>query len=161
MSHESPVAKRDEYLTPKWIIDDLGPFDLDPCASEVRPWPTANKHLTYMDNGLLMPWEGRVWCNPPYGMNKEFLRRCVAHDNCIALIPARTETNYFHEYVWKHADGLLFMRNRISFHNTDGSCVGRSGFASVFIAYGVKNAISLRDSMITGQYIDMINQRIK
>jgi len=161
MSHENPKTTRDEYLTPLWVINELGPFDLDPCASIKRPWDTAKNHYTYLDNGLLLPWRGRVWCNPPYGLNKEFLRRCVSHDNCMVLIPARTETEYFYEYVWKRADGLLFMRNRIHFCNTDGSSVGRSSFASVFIAYGVENAIKLRDSDINGQYIDMIYERTK
>ena len=57
----------DEWLTPKWILDRLGSFDLDPCASVERPWPTAARHYTVKEDGLLQRWEGVVWCNPPYG----------------------------------------------------------------------------------------------
>lgn len=47
-------------------IRALGPFDLDPCSPVGRPWDTAAQHHTIHDNGLLKPWSGRVWLNPPY-----------------------------------------------------------------------------------------------
>lgn len=55
----------DEWLTPPEILRALGEFDLDPCAPVVRPWETAARHYTVQDDGLALPWEGRVWCNPP------------------------------------------------------------------------------------------------
>lgn len=58
---------KDEWLTPPEIIKALGQFDLDPCAPVVRPWDTAERHYSIKDNGLMLPWSGRVWCNPPYG----------------------------------------------------------------------------------------------
>jgi len=58
---------KDEWLTPPQIIKTVGPFDLDPCAPINRPWEMAANHYTVIDNGLNMPWAGRVWCNPPYG----------------------------------------------------------------------------------------------
>ena len=57
-SHQSTKMLSDEWLTPPDIIRQLGPFDLDPCASIVRPWDTANKHFTINDNGLLQNWGG-------------------------------------------------------------------------------------------------------
>jgi hypothetical protein len=71
---------KDEWLTPPEIIKSLGEFDLDPCSPLIRPWDTARKHYTVIDNGLLMPWEGRVWLNPPYG-NKigEWLQKAALH----------------------------------------------------------------------------------
>ena len=42
----------DVWLTPPEILHSLGDFDLDPCASRERPWPTADKHLTIDDDGL-------------------------------------------------------------------------------------------------------------
>ncbi|ELA9844203.1 hypothetical protein QRL16_001930 [Vibrio parahaemolyticus] len=57
----------DVWLTPKYIIDDIGPFNLDPCTEKERPWPTAESHFTLIDDGLMQDWFGFVWCNPPYG----------------------------------------------------------------------------------------------
>jgi hypothetical protein len=54
-------------LTPRFVIDALGPFDLDPCPPKERPWDTARRHFTEADDGLSRPWKGRVWLNPPYG----------------------------------------------------------------------------------------------
>lgn len=66
--HQSATALKDEWLTPRHILDALGAFDLDPCAPQVRPWETAARHYSIFDNGLAQYWEGRVWCNPPYGL---------------------------------------------------------------------------------------------
>jgi hypothetical protein len=48
------------------LINALGDFDLDPCAQVARPWDTAKQHFTIEDNGLLKPWDSRVWLNPHY-----------------------------------------------------------------------------------------------
>lgn len=63
------TKNHDEYLTPPTIIESLGVFDLDPCApsDERRPWDTALVHFSEEDDGFPKEWEGRVWCNPPYG----------------------------------------------------------------------------------------------
>ena len=87
---------KDEWLTPPWILQKLGKFDLDPCAPKLRPWDTARHHYTIYDNGLLKQWEGRVWCNPPYGNQTEkWLSKCAGWGNAIVLIFARTETKMF------------------------------------------------------------------
>jgi hypothetical protein len=52
-----------EWLTPKEIIDILGPFDLDPCFSLPHPWETAKNFFTEKEDGLIQPWSGFVWCN--------------------------------------------------------------------------------------------------
>lgn len=51
----------DEWLTPPELLRALGPFALDPCAPVVRPWDTAERHYTVEDDGLSIPWVGRVW----------------------------------------------------------------------------------------------------
>jgi hypothetical protein len=61
------VSATDVWLTPPYILDALGPFDLDPCSPVGRPWDTAAKHYTIEDDGLAQEWAGRVWLNPPYG----------------------------------------------------------------------------------------------
>lgn len=45
-SHERASGGTDEWLTPKWLVDRLGPFDLDPCSPINRPWATAARHFT-------------------------------------------------------------------------------------------------------------------
>lgn len=54
-------GKTNEWLTPPWLLDVLGPFDLDPCSPIRRPWPTADMHYTAEDDGLSQPWHGRVF----------------------------------------------------------------------------------------------------
>lgn len=65
-SHTKPNrGATDDWITPKAIIDKLGPFDLDPCQCEPQPWSCAAKSYNFRDNGLTSHWEGRVWLNPP------------------------------------------------------------------------------------------------
>lgn len=149
-------AGKDEWLTPPEIVRALGAFDLDPCSPINRPWATAAKHFTINDNGLVLPWEGRVWCNPPYGKEcGAWLDKCALHGNAIALTFARTETQMFFKSVWPHADGLLFLKGRIRFYHVTGEQGDSAGAPSVLIAYGKSNAEALERSGIKGHYIDM------
>lgn len=160
-----------EYLTPRWVLDPLGPFDLDPCASIVRPWPTAKEHYTITDDGLLKPWVGRVWCNPPYGRAsgstfEGFLKKMSAHENGILLVFARTETKIFQHYVFGWASALLFLAGRVPFCDTTGQVVkdkhgkdGSPGSPSVLVAYDLfaesRNADCLRDCGLKGAFISL------
>lgn len=138
----------DEWLTPLEILRPLGKFDLDPCAPVVRPWDTATRHFTALDNGLLLSWDGRVWCNPPFGREAvKWLRKMRDHGDGIALIPARTETAMFYETVWGHADAVLFIKGRPHFHYVDGRRAAfNSGAPICLVAYGDHNALVLRKS---------------
>jgi len=130
----------DSWITPKWILDRLGPFDLDPCACDPQPWPTAAKMITETDNGLLHLWQGFTWCNPPYGRSLGmWLGRMALHRNGIALVFARTDTRAFFEHVWPFATSILFIKGRLTFHRPDGSPAPNghnSGGPSCLIAYG-------------------------
>ena len=152
-SHDRTETGKAEWLTPPEIIAALGPFDLDPCSPVIRPWPTAETHFTIEDNGLIKPWFGRVWLNPPYGTETgKWLRRMKSHGNGIVLIFARTETRTFHEYVFGVADALLWIKGRLTFYNADGSKPQNCGGApSVLIAYGNHNADNLRSCAIQGR----------
>lgn len=158
-SHHSAHATTHEWLTPPEIITALGPFDLDPCASKVRPWPTAINHYTVDHDGLSRPWFGRVWLNPPYSSHAvRWLVKLAEHGNGIALTFARTETIWFFGTVWDNpsATAILFLRGRIHFHYVDGrKAEANAGAPSVLIAYGEENARILKASGIDGKYIEL------
>lgn len=153
--HQSAAALKDEWLTPPHVIEALGAFDIDPCSPIDRPWPTAGKHYTIMDNGLAQPWHGRVWCNPPYGLEAaKWLARCADHGNAIALIFARTETRMFFDHVWPKAQGMLFLKGRLYFHHVCGTrAAANSGAPSVLVAYGEQNAEILKTCKLPGRYV--------
>ena len=65
-SHQSTIGKSQDHITPKWIIDTLGPFDCDPAAAGPRPWDCARQNFTAADDGLTREWTGRAWLNPPF-----------------------------------------------------------------------------------------------
>ena len=154
-SHQSAKMGSDEWLTPPEIIRAVGPFDLDPCSPIARPWDTASRHYTIRENGLWMPWEGRVWLNPPYGRETElWLEKMASHGNGIALTFARTETKMFFKHVWPAASAFLFISGRLYFHYVDGSKArANSGGPSVLIAYNADNAHRLKTSNIDGKFL--------
>lgn len=121
-SHQSALMKSDVWLTPPDIIQSLGLFDLDPCCPLKMPWRTATQSFSLpLTNGLEEDWFGRVWLNPPYSKEaSQWLKKLAAHGNGIALIFARTETKWFHDYVWRKAHGILFIHGRLHFHTEDG-----------------------------------------
>lgn len=145
-SHQKNVGIRkdhslvtDEWLTPPYIIESLGPFDLDPCSPVARPWDTAAKHYTKADNGLLKPWKGSVWCNPPYSNCSAWLERCREQRDALVLLFARTETEMWQKYVWAEgaASAVLFIFGRLYFHRLDGTRAdANAGASSAIVAYG-------------------------
>lgn len=145
------------WLTPIDIVRSLGEFDLDPCTPPEMPWMTAKKRYTEADNGLIQPWEGRVWLNPPYGKQMElWLKKMALHGNGIALTFNRSETKQFEKWVWPYADALLFKTGRIKFLNKNGEKTGNgAGTGSVFIAYGKENVDILKGSGIKGKFIKL------
>lgn len=155
LGNEATVSATDIWLTPPHLLEALGDFDLDPCASEDRPWDTAKKHYTIKDDGLIQEWSGRVWCNPPYGLKMgPFLSKLAAHPGGgIALIFARTETRAFFDYVWDKATAILFIKGRLKFHKSDGEMGGTAGSPSVLIAYGEEEAEVLKHCGIQGKYL--------
>lgn len=114
--HHSARMGKDEWLTPRDILEALGPFDLDPCAPVEPPWPIATTTYNMLDDGLRRPWSGFIWCNPPYGQETgRWLNKMGAHGNGIALVFARTETEMFFESVWRGATSMLFLEGASTF----------------------------------------------
>lgn len=161
VKHESRKSKKEEWLTPPDLLKKLGDFDLDPCSPIDRPWDTAKKHYTIFDDGLSKEWEGRVWCNPPYGDKVgRWLNKLAFHGNGIALVFARTETTEFFKQVWEKADGVLFVKGRIPFYHASGKKAKRgAGAPSCFIAYGKDNLECIRKCGIPGFLVDIVEQK--
>lgn len=155
LGNESTVAGTEVWLTPPYILEALGVFDLDPCASVDRPWNTARNHLTELDDGLNQEWFGRVWLNPPYGPKlAPFLEKLSNHSGGgVALVFARTETKAFFDHVWGKANGILFIKGRIKFHKPNGELAGSSGSPSVLIAYGKEESELLENCKLTGKFL--------
>jgi hypothetical protein len=154
-AHDRTTGKED-WLTPLALIKSLGKFDLDPCSPINRPWDTAKKHYTIVDNGLKQDWKGRVWLNPPYGNRTHiWMKRMAMHDNGTALLFARTETQTFFPWVWDFARGILFIKGRLSFYTKEGRKGGTAGAPSVLVAYGLDDWVALLDSKIEGKRISL------
>jgi hypothetical protein len=161
-AHHNPSEKsKDEWLTDPGIIKACGPFDLDPCAPIVRPWDTAAKHFTIEDDGLSRDWSPyeMVWMNPPYNDHiGDWFEKLADHGNGIALVFARTETAYWHNFIWPKASGVFFFRGRITFHHVTGQRAKFTGGApSVLIAYGFEAEKRLRNLTIPGHFIQLRN----
>lgn len=147
----------DVWLTPPYIIDSLGEFDLDPCCPNNLPWKTA-KQIYSLDNdqdGLKLNWSGRVWLNPPYSNWVTFLEKLKIHGNGIALIFARTETKGFFDHIWDSADSILFLKRRVKFVKSDLTNGGSATAPSVLIAYGENNSQSLISCGLDGKFLKL------
>lgn len=158
------------WLTPKPYIDELGPFDLDPCAPVEQPFPTAARVFTIHDNGLIQSWRGddgdlRVWLNPPYARHliAKWMARLAEHGRGTALVNASTDTEWFARYVWPRAHGLRFIKGRIPFLGPDGMPRMRpngvnpmtNGEPSVLCAYGLEDMDRLASCPIEGTFVPL------
>lgn len=152
-SHQKTVGDTQAWITPRWILDALGPFDLDPCAAEPRPWDCAKENLT--DGGLVALWHGRVWMNPPFHRYQvaDWIRMLARHGCGTALLHARTEAEWF-EPAWKTAKAILFLADRLYFHKPDGTRArANSGAPACLVAFGKFDAEKLRSSGIKGYLV--------
>ena len=111
----------DEWATPQDLFDRLneqyGPFTLDPCSSDFNA--KCFDHYTYWEDGLSQRWDGRVFMNPPYGRQiVKWVKKAyeAARDNgavVVCLLPARTDTAWWHDYCERGA--VTFIRGRVKF----------------------------------------------
>lgn len=99
-------SKTDKWATPQDFFDEINRefgFSLDVCALPENAKTT--RYYTPEQDGLTQPWEGVVWCNPPYGrqIGKWVERAALAAKAgavVVMLLPARTDTKWFHEYIY-------------------------------------------------------------
>lgn len=154
-SHQQTVGKSQTHLTPRWIIERLGPFDLDPCAADPRPWDCAHDNYVEADSGLSLQWHGRVWLNPPFNRYEvgDWISRMARHGRGTALLHARTETDWFRP-IWDYANAILFLSNRIKFCKADGTeHSANSGAPVVLAAFGSEDVEILSASGIAGALV--------
>jgi site-specific DNA-methyltransferase (adenine-specific) len=117
----------DEWPTPREFFGKLNRryrFTLDPCATPDNA--TCPLFFTKEDDGLKQNWgTHRVFCNPPYGRAiGTWARKCFEASQggalVVLLVPARTDTRWFHDYVQGKAD-VRFIRGRLQFGDADAS----------------------------------------
>ena len=112
-----------EWETPKDLFEKLNnefKFTLDPCCTFLNK--TCENYFTKEDNGLTKGWGGNVaFVNPPYGREiGKWVKKCHDESNggtlCVMLIPSRTDTKWFHEYILGKAE-IRFLKGRLKFIN--------------------------------------------
>lgn len=115
-------SQTDEWATPQDLFDELNGtfhFTLDPCATPENA--KCAKFYTKEQDGLKQDWGGEViWCNPPYGREiGKWIQKCAEHRGvAVMLIPARTDTRWWHSYIGKNPDAhVYFIKGRLKFGN--------------------------------------------
>lgn len=110
-------SKNDQWTTPQDFFDKLNDefhFDLDPCADEYNH--KCEEYFTREQDGLMQDWGGHtVFCNPPYGREigkwvKKSWEESKKNTTVVMLIPARTDTAYFHDYIYGKAENSFHTR---------------------------------------------------
>jgi site-specific DNA-methyltransferase (adenine-specific) len=137
-------SKSDEWATPQKLFDKLNSsynFTLDPCATAETA--KCTKFYTQQDDGLSKSWANEsVFINPPYSnvagwVEKAYKESVECGATCVLLIPARTDTKWFHRYCMQ-ADAIQFVKARVKFEN--GSSKPNSApFPSMIVVFDGKN----------------------
>lgn len=119
-------SKTDLWETPQEFFDELDRefhFTLDVCALPENT--KCSRYYTPEQDGLSQPWEGVCWCNPPYGREigawvRKALFSSAGGATVVMLLPARTDTRWFHEYIYNKAE-IRFIKGRLKFGNSKNS----------------------------------------
>ena len=127
-----------DWSTPNDLFDRLDEkysFTLDPCASETNS--KCDEYFTIEDDGLVQDWSGHtVFMNPPYGriiskwVKKAFEESKKLDTKVVCLLPARTDTQWWHKYCMK-ADEIYFIKGRLKF----GDSINAAPFPSAVVVF--------------------------
>ena len=122
-------SANDVWETPQAFFDALDNefgFTLDACALPENA--KCDRYFTPQTDGLAQDWQGQtVFCNPPYGrkiatwVEKCYRESCKPETKVVLLIPARTDTSYFHWFIYKIAREIRFVKGRLKFGNSHNS----------------------------------------
>lgn len=138
-----PKSSGDEWSTPQDLFDrfdDIWRFNLDVCATPENA--KCGCFIRPEDDALLNPWSsidgsGRCWMNPPHSKLKAFCKRALEQVQSgdalfvVGLLPARTDTVAFHEYIYGKAQ-IQFLRGRLKF----GGAKNSAPFPSMIVVWG-------------------------
>ena len=132
-------SKTVEWTTPQTFYDRLNrefDFTLDPCCTAETA--KCDTYFTEADDGLSQSWAGHsVFMNPPYGRTiKDWVRKAYEESRkpntiVVALIPARTDTRYWHDYCME-ASEIRFVKGRLKFGESNNS----APFPSAVVVFG-------------------------
>jgi len=121
-------SQNDVWSTPQTFFNTLNDefqFTLDACALPENA--KCRLYFTPQENGLMQDWSGHiVFCNPPYGRKiAAWVEKCYTESRkentkVVMLLPARTDTVYFHKYIYGIAE-IRFVKGRLKFGNASGS----------------------------------------
>jgi len=129
-------SNTDQWATPQKFFDECsatyGPFDIDVCADA-----TNTKCIIYFDkatNGLTQIWTGKCWMNPPYGRGiGEWMKKAYESAGngtvVVCLVPARTDTKWWHDYAIKGT--VTFIKGRLKF----GDATNSAPFPSALVVF--------------------------
>lgn len=116
-------------------MNDEFHFTLDPCADIINH--KCERYFTKEDDGLQQSWKNHVvFCNPPYGKAiKEWVKKSYEESRdknttVVMLIPARTDTAWFHEFIYGKAE-IRFVRGRLKF----GDSKNAAPFPSMVVTF--------------------------
>src|SRR6266446_3350837 len=134
-SSEDPTWGTPQYLFDS-LSDEFGGFILDVCATDENA--KCPRYYSELQDGLLQPWSRLNWMNPPYGKSiARWIKR--AYDETqrgnitVALLPARTDTAYFHQYIYgKHE--IRFIKGRLKFEGLTKSA-NSAPFPSMIVVF--------------------------
>lgn len=120
-----------EWETPQDLFNKLDAefhFTLDVCATAENA--KCKRFYTKVEDGLSKPWMGeKCWMNPPYGREiskwikkAHFATQEMNHGCVVCLLPARTDTKWFHNYIYKNKNvEIRFLKGRLKFGNSKNS----------------------------------------
>jgi len=135
------TSNKDSWSTPQWLFDKLDNvfhFTLD-VAANMHNYK-CNKWFGPNEDGLAQDWSNEVcWMNPPYGREiGNWVKKAYESKTTVAcLLPARTDTKWFHDWVAHKADHIGFIKGRVSFVSYDGDGYKESPapFPSMIVIY--------------------------
>lgn len=135
-------SESEVWETPKDLFDKLDTefhFDIDVCALPFNAKCTT--FFTPDQDGLKQKWEGVCWMNPPYGRKiGAWMRKALeAKTTVVCLVPARTDTKWWHEYAMK-ASEIRFVKGRLKFGDSKNS----APFPSAIIIFRKKNTENIK-----------------
>mgnify|MGYP000875913726 FL=1 len=137
-------SKKEDWETPQLFFNELNKkykFNWDLASSDANA--KCVNHFTVGDDSLSQDWsalEGNLWLNPPYGRDlKRWVKKAYEsslnrEDVLVMLIPSRTDTSYWHDYIFDKAE-IKFIRGRLKFEN-GGVASQPAPFPSALIVYG-------------------------